>query len=91
MKKLILQEKKYDPVYLNELTDKSIIGFLNSCGDKFFMSSSKEYWVGIGANNFTTDSKIRCNSFEELIDFIKTKQDVFIFNTPLELFKWLAS
>lgn len=92
MKKLITQtQTTKDVMYLSEITDKRIIGFLNSCGDKFFITPTKEYWVCIGLINFTTDIKLIFYSFEDLINSLKDKEDVFVFDTSLELFKWISN
>lgn len=93
MKKLILcdRPKTDTPIYLDEINEKSIIGFCNSCDDKFFLTITKEYFVAIGSNNFITDSKQRLTTFDDVLSFVKNKEKVFVFNTPKELFKWLTS
>ncbi len=91
MRKVIMCNKPIDnaPAYLNDLNEKSIIGFLISCGDKFFITSTRDYYVVVGKNNFTTDIKQNFIKFEDMVKSLNVKASVYLFDSFEELVDWL--
>ena len=86
MKKVILEEKKIE-VYLNDLTSSSIVGLESSSGNRFALCKTNAGYEYVGEANFLSAGKC---SYLNLENALKSKGDLFVFETTKELFKWMS-
>jgi hypothetical protein len=87
MRKVILEEKKSE-VYLSDLNEGSIVGVRTNLGGKFALSKTRSGYEFIGNGNLLTGSKTQYESLNKAL--IEMNQDVFIFDTSKDLFKWMS-
>lgn len=90
MKKVIIKQEE-EKVYLSDLDSSSLVGLEFNQGLKAFLLYSCE--KGFYCVNNTDFSKLESKIFEDTIkDFVETckVQEVFVFETHKELFKWMS-
>ena len=86
MKKVILEEKSSE-VYLSDLMATSIIGMETSHGNKFVLSKTNSGFECVGNNNLSSSGKTNYKSFKDALEGF---ENVFVFETTKELFKWMS-
>jgi hypothetical protein len=86
MKKVISEEKRSE-VYLSDLTSLSIVGLENGSGDRFALCSTDVGYEFIGLNTIYSTRRLKYSSLKEAL---VNRENLFVFETTKELFKWMS-
>lgn len=94
MKKVNLEKRPTAEVYLEDLTNENHIGFWLTSGRKGYVSRTPGYTfsalIECSVKMCNDCFTIQGNSIKELIQNINTIQDIYLFDTRKDLYKWLA-
>jgi len=88
MKKVILDEFKKDKVYVKDLDDDSIVGILWQDGEKTTYISFEGRYLEI--DNFQKKAMVTSKDIQTYINTSVTINEVYVFDTVKELFKWMS-
>jgi hypothetical protein len=86
MKKVILQAK-ISEVYLDDLVTGDFIGTQTESGLKFMLSATKDGYEFISERNLTSSSKGSYGTFKSSVAYC---ENLFVFESAKELFKWMS-
>lgn len=87
MKKLILEESPTDVVFINQISDDSIIGVLGSFG-KYYIARSPSGFFGTMPFSLYQDAPWYKKTLKEYVEEA-VGTDFYVFKSEQELFNWL--
>ena len=88
--KKVIERQSEGVIYLDQITDKHIVGISFPDGEKVMVIQNEIGFIGISTKDKNLIDCVKRNSKIEYINRYNEEKEVFVFDSMKEIYKWLS-